>query len=263
MSGNLAGRRVLVPRGGAWGVRVSALVEERGASAVIAPIIETRPPNDHDALVGFITALGAGRYSWLFITSSASVDVLRDHRVVVPASTSIAAVGESTRDALENAGYSVAFVPAGPSSSQALVDQWNLGHREVPAQNVLVMRSDLASATVSDELALAGHSVDVCIAYRTVGIDLTTGMHRELMADSFDAVLVTSRSVAMELARQLRVLPSATLFACLGPATAAEAARLGLSPLVTAAEQSVGGLLDAIEAFYLPSSSNGVSDVTT
>ena len=179
MSGALTGRRILVPRAGVWGSRVSALCEARGAAAVIAPIIETRPPNDLAALARFTAALGTGQYSWLFITSAASVDVLREHSVAVPASTAIAAVGEATRRALEDAGYSVAFMPAGASSSQALVEQWKLGHQETTGRDLLVMRSDLAPATVSDELTLAGHSVDVCIAYRTVGIDLSAEIRRE------------------------------------------------------------------------------------
>ena len=251
VSGGLVGRRVLVPRAGAWGARVSAQCADRGATAVIAPLIETRPPHDLHALERFMAALEAGRYSWLFITSSASVEVLREYSVVIPDSTSIAAVGESTRRSLEDAGYSVAFVPAGRSSSTALIEQWKARSRDVSGEAALVMRSDLAPATVSDELVLAGHSADVCIAYRTVGLDLTAEIRREVIEGAFDAILVTSHSVAMELARQVSPVPSTTLFACLGPGTAREAKRLGLSPLVTAPEQSIDALLDEIDSFYM------------
>lgn len=257
MSSGLAGRRVLVPRAGAWGVRVSAQCEERGATAVIAPLIETRPPHDLAALERFMAALVGGHYSWLFITSSASVDVLRRYSVAIPESTSIAAVGESTRRSLEDAGYPVAFVPTGPSSSRALIEQWKDHTRGLAGEAMLVMRSDLAPATVSDELLLAGHSVDVCIAYRTVSIDLAAEIRREVVKGSFDVILVTSHSVAMELSRQLESVPSATLFACLGPGTAREAKRLGLWPLVTATDQRIDSLLDEIASFYLHGATEG------
>lgn len=218
---------------------------------MIAPLIETKPPLDTAALSGSIAALQGGFYSWLIVTSSATVEVLQERGVTIPATTSIAAVGKVTSRSLEEAGYQVSFRPFGVSSSHALVEQWRRVFPQAPRSNILVMRSDLASATVSDDLELAGHLVDVCISYRTVGVDLAPDVLRDLVADQFDSVLLTSLSVAMELARQLDAIPRRTLFASLGSGTAREANRLGLRPSVTAAEQSAEGLLDAVERYFV------------
>lgn len=250
MTPRLGGWRILIPRGGDWGASVEQLCSDRGAVGVVVPIIDTKPPRDTHALESFLAALREGRYTWLFVTSAASVEVLRAHDVVIPPSTSIATVGPTTARSLELAGYRVAFVPTGASSARALVDQWKRATPRSPAANVLVMRSDLAAATISDSLEAAGHLVAVCIAYRTVGVDIAQGALDDLAAGRFDAVLVTSHSVAIELGAQLKDTPAPTVFAFLGHGTAREATKLGLVPGVTAAEQTIESLLDAVAEYF-------------
>ena len=59
-SATLAGRRILIPRGGAWGARVQAACAARGATGVIAPLIEAKPPRDVAALEDYLRRLEAG-----------------------------------------------------------------------------------------------------------------------------------------------------------------------------------------------------------
>ena len=93
MTGGLRGRRILIPRGGAWGDRVRDEVERRGATGVIAPLIESRPPRDLAARDAAFARLAAGEYAWVFITSAATVEQLVAQRVSIPIGTRIAAVG--------------------------------------------------------------------------------------------------------------------------------------------------------------------------
>ena len=64
-----------------------------------------------------------------------------------------------------------------------------------------MLRSDLAMAVISDELELQGYEVDVCIAYRTVGVDMTPEIADEVRTGAIDTVLLTSLSVGRELRR--------------------------------------------------------------
>lgn len=242
----LEGRTILIPRGGAWGERVRRECAERGATGVVAPLITAKPPRDVGALDDYLDRLSAGEYAWLFVTSAATVEVLASRHVELPESTQVAVVGSATAKALHEAGYPVSFTPKGPASARSLVAQWRPEHPPVPGARYLIMRSDLAMATISDDLYTAGYDVDVCIAYRTVGVDLDADVRDRLAAGEFDAVLLTSLSVGRELHAQVPDLPSSTVLASIGPGTTREAERLGLHATVTSPVQTVEAMLDSL-----------------
>src|SRR5690606_14339740 len=114
----LDGWRVLVPRGGPWGDGVAASLRAQGAIPVVAPLINFGPTNDQAALDRALEQLAAGEFDWLTVTSATTVDVLFAHRAVVPKSTRIAAVGETTAAALQAVGYEVALVPEKDNSAE-------------------------------------------------------------------------------------------------------------------------------------------------
>ncbi|WP_454169492.1 uroporphyrinogen-III synthase [Microbacterium paulum] len=244
----LRGARVLIPRGGSWGARVAAEVDRRGGVPIVAPLITSAPPRDEASRDRAFAALAAGEYSWLFVTSAASVEQLSAHNVRVPATTRIAAVGPATARAVAAAGADVAFVPVGESSAAAMAAQWCAGRTPAGAGRSLVVRSDLATAVISDELALRGFAVDVCIAYRTVGVDLPPQVAADLTTGAIDVVLLTSLSVARELRRQVGPLPPAVRVASIGPGTTRDAERLGFTVSHTARTQSVDALLAELDA---------------
>ncbi|WP_448237249.1 uroporphyrinogen-III synthase [Microbacterium paulum] len=248
MTGALRGARVLIPRDGSWGARVAAEVDRRGGIPVVAPLIASAPPRDEASRDRAFAALAAGEYSWLFVTSAASVEQLAAHGVRVPATTRIAAVGPATARAVAAAGAEVAFVPLGESSAAAMAAQWCAGRTPAGAGRSLVVRSDLATAVISDELALRGFAVDVCIAYRTVGVDLPDEVAAQLQAGTIDVVLLTSLSVARELRRQAGALPAGVRVASIGPGTTRDAERLGFTVAHTARTQSVDALLAELDA---------------
>lgn len=245
----IRGRTVLVPRGGAWGERVSRLVAERGGVPVVAPLIETKPPRDLAARDRAFADLAAGAYDWVFITSATSVEHLRALGIEIPAATRVAAVGRATARAVVDAGFEVDFVPAGRSSALSLTQQWCTSHDPASAGRCLVLRSDLAMAVVSDELEVRGFDVEVCIAYRTVGVDLPEGIVDDLRSGRIDTVLLTSTSVVRELAHQVGALPEHTLVASLGPGTTRDAERRGLRVSVTSPEQSIESLIAELSSF--------------
>ena len=242
----LKGWTVLVPRGGPWGHGVAADLRARGAIPLVAPTINFASTKDSSALKSALTALAAGSFDWMSVTSATTVDVLSSHQVVVPADTRIAAVGETTAAALLAAGYRVDFVPHQDNSAKGLLREWTDLIGATTPQRILALRSDIAKPILTDGLRAAGHVVESVVAYRTVGVPVAESIVADVAAGRVRAILVTSGSVAEQVQRQLGPIPETTLPACIGPRTAADARAVGLRVDLVAAERSAESLIDAL-----------------
>lgn len=246
----LDGWRVLVPRGGPWGDGVAASLRAQGAVPVVAPLINFGPTNDQAALDRALEQLAAGQFDWLTITSATTVDVLFAHRAVVPNSTKIAAVGETTAAALVAAGYEVALVPEQDNSAEGMAEQ--LIALEPEPRRILTLRSEIAKPVLTRSLIEAGHDVESVVAYRTVGVPVTERILHDVENGRINAILITSGSVAQQVREQFANIPESTLLAAIGPRTANDAQRAGLSISVVADRQTVDALIDAVSQFTLP-----------
>lgn len=175
-------------------------------------------------------------YAWLVVTSATAVRVVAERTPGLPADVRVAAVGDRTARAARAAGWRVDLVPADASAAAVA--------RSLPDTDgtVLFPRSDIAAPTLVDALRARGIDVDDVVAYRTVG----TGDEPVSLDPAPDAVLVTSGSVAREVARRMTPLAARTRVACIGPATAAEARAAGLPVHVVGGSRSAEALLDAV-----------------
>jgi len=243
----LRGWRVLVPRGGPWGHGVAAELRLRGAIPVVAPSINFAGTADEPALDLGLERLRAGIYDWISITSATTVDVLSAHRVVIPDHTRIAAVGETTAAALGAAGYRVDFVPRRDNSATGLLAEWAEATEGIVPLKILALRSDIAKPVLTDGLRAAGHDVDPVVAYRTVGVPIAPDTIAAVAAGQFDAILITSGSVANQISEQIGLVPSRTVIACIGPRTAVDAEAAGLRVDLVARERSSDSLIDTLE----------------
>jgi uroporphyrinogen-III synthase len=241
----LKGWRVLVPRGGPWGDGVAADLRAQGASPVIAPMINFASTKDAAALERALAALAAGSFDWVTVTSATTVDVLSSHRAVVPPTTRIAAVGETTAAALTAAGYRVDLVPSEDNSAAGLLAEWP-EMQGGPARHILALRSEIAKPLLTEGLRELGHDVESVVAYRTVGVPVSDKIREDVSSGSVRAILVTSGSVAEQVAEQFGDIPEQTLIACIGPRTAQDARAAGLRVDVVANERSSVSLIDAI-----------------
>lgn len=239
----LAGWDVLVPRGGIWGDGVAASLRKYGAHPVTAPLINFASAEDPSALANALHELQDGQFDWLVVTSSTTVDVLTGQGTKVPENTRIAAVGETTSVALQLGGYRVDFVPHADNSARGLVKEW-------PASDikgrVLIPQSDVADPTLVAGLSKLGFAVEFVTAYRTVGVPLAPAVAADLASGRIRGVLVTSGSVARQLAEQMPELPAETVIACIGPRTAFDARAAGLPVHVIAEERTADSLLAAL-----------------
>jgi uroporphyrinogen-III synthase len=242
----LAGWRVLVPRGGPWGDGVAAALRARGATPIVAPLINFAPTDDQPALEAALAKLAAGEFDWVTVTSATTVDVLSSYGAVIPASTKVAAVGETTAAALVAAGYKADIVPSEDNSARGLLEEWEAATDGQRGLRVLALRSAIAKQILSVGLARAGHQVEAVVAYRTIGVPVAAKVVEDVRAGRVNAVLVTSGSVAEQVQQQLGPIPESTLIAAIGPQTQKDAAELGLRVDVVARERSAESLIDAL-----------------
>ncbi|WP_213816051.1 uroporphyrinogen-III synthase [Glaciihabitans sp. dw_435] len=239
----LAGWRVLVPRGGKWGDGVAAELRGFGALPVIAPMINFASSGDGPALESALRELQDGAFDWLVITSATTVDVLMSQRVVIPDTTKIAAVGETTGAALSLAGYRVDYVPEADNSARGLVKEWP---RSEISGRVLVPQSDIAEPTLVSGLAALGLDARFVAAYRTVGVPVAQNIREDVASGRIRAILVTSGSVARQIAGQLAPIPDETVVACIGPRTAYDARAAGLNVHAIAENRTATSLVEAL-----------------
>jgi uroporphyrinogen-III synthase len=242
----LGGWRILVPRGGPWGHGVASDLRAAGATPVVAPMINFAPTDDAEVLATALEALAAGKFDWLTVTSATTVDVLSAHQARVPEGTHIAAVGETTAAALAAAGYAVDLVPPEDNSAKGLLRELKQFEQYGPALRILTLRSDIAKPVLTEGLIARGHTVESIVAYRTIGVAVDAQIVEDVAAGRFDAVLVTSGSVAEQVKLQLGLLPEGTLVAAIGPRTAQDAAGYGLRVDLVAKERSATSLIDSI-----------------
>lgn len=242
----LAGWRVLVPRGGPWGDSVAASLRARGATPVIAPLINFAPADDQAALESALRKLAAGEFDWLTITSATTVDVLSSYGAVIPSTTKVAAVGETTAAALVAAGYRADIVPSDDNSAKGLLEEWEAATGGQTGLRVLALRSAIAKQVLSIGLARIGHHVEAVVAYRTIGVPASQKVIDDVRAGKVNAVLVTSGSVAEQVQLQLGPIPEEILVAAIGPQTRKDAAEYGLRVDVVADERTAESLIDAV-----------------
>lgn len=242
----LAGWRVLVPRGGAYGEAVAATLRSYGASPVVAPMVNFASPEDVPALTSALSRLEAGEFDWLAVTSAAVVDVLVSQQTRIPSKTRIAAVGETANTALTLAGYSVDFAPEADKSMRGLLKEWP---ESETAGRVLVPQSDLSEPHLLADLAEVGLDVEFVTAYRTVGVPVSEKVAAEVADGRIRAILVSSGSVARQVQAQLAPLPESMVIACIGPRTAFDARAAGLAVHVIAESRTADSLVEGLAEY--------------
>ena len=238
--------RVLVTRAAEQSVPLVRALREAGLTPVLVPAIaiEFDPPGaDVDR-----AAASLDGYRWVVATSANGAHaILRAAERVRTelGSPRWAAIGPTTRSALERDGVEVSFVPS-DSRGAAMATELPISKGD----RVLVVRGDLAGPGLADTLRTLGATVDDVVAYRTLEAPRTSRtLLRKAMEDGpIDAVVFTSGSTI----RGLLSLagpdgPDATTIpaVCIGPETAREAETAGFRVIAVAADRNDTSLATA------------------
>jgi uroporphyrinogen III methyltransferase/synthase len=255
----LYGWRVLVPRTRDQAGALSAVLRAHGAVPVEVPTIAVEPPRTPAPMERAVKGLHDGKYAWIAFTSTNAVKAVRekleeyglDARAL--SGVKVAAVGETTAQALVDFGVRPDLVPSGSPSSEGLLADFP-PYDDVfdPIDRVLLPRADIATDTLLAGLQEIGWQVDDVTAYRTVRAAPPPAETREaLKGGGFDAVLFTSSSTVRNLVGIAGKPHDTTILACIGPQTEATAQELGLRVDVLAPKADIVSLVEALAAFAL------------
>ena len=249
----LFGKRVLVTRTRQQAGELSSLLSRRGAVPIELPTIEVRPLDDYADLDRALGSLE--RYDWVAFASTNAVEAVfarlaamhLDSRAF--AGARVAAVGQATAAKLRSRGIEPDLIPSGYSSGD-LVEGF-VG-QDMQEARVLLPRADIAPDALPSGLAGMGAAVDEVTVYRTVTPASARATAATVLESGIDVATFTSSSTVSNLVGLLDGSADAlsgVLTACIGPATAETAGRMGLDVDIVAREHTVPGLVEALEEY--------------
>jgi uroporphyrinogen III methyltransferase/synthase len=251
----LFGRRVLVTRARHQAGALSRLLSERGAEPVELPAIDIQPVADSKELDRAISKLKD--YQWIIFTSVNGVTAFwqwlshlkLDSRAL--SGLLVGAIGPATAEALMARGVTPDYVPETYTTAGILA---GLGHRGIAGQHFLLPRADKATKDLVQGILLLGGEVDEVTTYHTLPASESIAEARQMLASGkIDAITFTSSSTITSLvsAFQGEPLPvNQVKIACIGPKTAEAAIRAGLKVDILASQQTILGLVGAIEEYF-------------
>jgi len=251
----LFGKRILVTRARHQASTLSRLLAERGAQPIELPAIYIRALDNTRELDQAISNLE--QYQWVVFTSVNGVDAFfkrlyclnLDSRALK--NLRIGAIGPATARGVEGKGIIPDYVPEVYTSEGIIAGLRSFG---IAGERFLLPRADIADRELTDGITRLGGEVHEVAVYETIPAAETILQAREmLMSGQIDVVTFTSSSTVSNLVAafegQRMGLVSAKV-ACIGPKTADTAARVGLRVDIVAGEQTIPGLVAAIEEYF-------------
>ena len=225
------------------------LLEGRGASVSVVPLIQIGPPPDEAALQTAID--DADDYAWIVFTSVNGVEAFARRRAhALGVNPHIAAVGPATSDAVATLlGRPPHVVPArfvAEAVAEAMADVAS------PGSSTLVVQAADARPVLAHKLRAARFDVTVVAAYSTTAHapadfeDRVAGVDVITLASASAVRSLIGALGAQDASNKLR----GTLLACIGPVTETEARRAGLHVELTPERSTVDGLVEALCRYY-------------
>lgn len=220
-------------------------LSEKGAEAIDLSLIYIEPAADKELRP---VIQGVGSFSWLVFTSSNGVALFFesvkkfdvDYRRL--AHLKFAVVGPGTGDMLRSYGFRADYMPeryASESLAQGLAEQ------TASSDRVLVFRAEEGSKSLNHCFESKGiHYKDVA-AYTTRVDRRKQDLLLRAIKDA-DYITFASGSAIRAFAEMTEGLTEYPKVICIGPVTAGEAEKAGLSVAATAEKYTIEGLTDCL-----------------
>ena len=250
----LFGKRILVTRAKEQAGELTQLLRSYGADPVECPTIQIVPPESWDELDGAVARLS--RYHWLVFTSVNGIrpfmERLRQHNLDsrALASLRIACIGPRTSQELAHYGLRADLLPA-EFQAEGLLEAMKAAG--VAGKQVLIPRAAVARELLPEQLCTLGAEVSVVTAYRTICPPADQAWLKELLRQgAIHLITFASSSTVRNFAQffdsqhEMKTLTAGTAIACIGPITAQTAADVGLPATITAAQNTIPALVEAI-----------------
>ena len=201
--------------------------------------------------------LNLKRYHWIIFTSANGVaafwqrlhDLKLDSRIL--GGLKVGAIGPATAEALKMNGIMPDYIPD-VYTGEGLIA--GLKKQDVTGQWFLLPRADIADKALAQGISQLGAEVHEVDAYHTVPATETTIRAKQmLISGEIDVITFTSSSTVSNLAATFQGEPmtiNSVKVACIGPKTAETAVKVGLKVDIMAGDQTIPGLVDAIEEYF-------------
>jgi len=247
LSSRLAGRaKVIVARSRDGNRDLAARLRKAGIDSVSVDTIEFLPTGDPSAVDSALTRLFS--FDWVAFTSATAVSVFAGRMAALGLNLSnarpkIAAVGARTAIALKKAGFRVSYTP-----SRYLTSELGMGLPINDGTRILLLRADIATATLPAILKERGFEVEDVAIYRTRTPKKSLN---QALFEGADLVVFASPSEV----QGFRELVPGNLFqrlarsgaaACIGPVTAKAAEEAGFSKVIVPNVQTIDELVEVI-----------------
>ena len=198
----LKGFGVLVTRPEHQADELSAAIEEAGGEAIRFPVIEIEPYESADVSRSLETLPDPD--ITIFISTNA---VMCGLSYANGDQTKIAAIGPSTKAAIESAGTQVDIYPAQGFDSEHLLAEVEL--QQVTGKNIRIVRGDSGRELLADTLRERGATVDYLPVYRRLSrvysLSLLTGLEHRWRDGQVSCVVAMSVD---SLTKLLEILPA-------------------------------------------------------
>ncbi|MFA5065489.1 MAG: uroporphyrinogen-III C-methyltransferase [Dehalococcoidia bacterium] len=251
----LFGKRVLVTRASSQAGGLGKLLIQRGAQPVRFSSIEIRSIRATQKLDKYLSHLH--EYDWLAFTSANGVqaffhrmnELQKDSRVL--AGLRVGAIGPMTARALNAYGITADYIPTVYTGKGFLKD---LRKADINGKRFLLPRADIADDEITEGLRKLGARVDEVAVYHTVRPRGNLSRLKDLLLPGkLDVITFTSSSTVTNLLAGLsdkEIKQIEARIACIGPKTAATAVKAGLKVDILAKEQTIAGLIEAMEKHF-------------
>lgn len=222
--------QVLITRGKGQADQLKALIESKGGTPLLVPLLEFTLPEDQKDIQDAFTELES--YDWIILTSKNGVDFFFKLIGNRPISSKIAVIGRKTEEALHRYGYEADFIPT-EFVAEGFVSEFM--DRIVTGSRVLLPKGNLARTVIAESIRQAGASCDEVIIYETILPKESERMLVPLLREGkIDIVTFTSSSSVnhfMQIINRnhLQSCVDRLVFACIGPISAKTAEKHGLA----------------------------------
>lgn len=236
MSGFLFGRTVVLTRAKDQAASLSDFLRKEGADVIELPMVEIQEPED-SGLALENAAREINNYEWVVVTSPNAANRLTDALEGIIPTTSFAAVGTQTANALTEAGCQVKHIPKKAVGESLLSEFVSPPKQE---SKILFIRAEKVRPLLANGLRDLGWIVEEVTAYRNVQPPVDEEKFNQ--AKKADAIIFASTS-AVDRYIDLAKGPIPETAICIGPITAKAARDRGYKYIYQADPYSVEGLI--------------------
>ncbi len=255
----LSGRTVMVTRNRSQAGEITSLLEGLGATVTHCPTIEVVAPDDWAPLDRVLDELN--HYDWAIFTSANGVRFFLKRLVEkkggaasFPGNLLTCAIGPATAGAMTSSGFRVDLIPdesVAEGALRAIIDRAG-GEEKIRGLKFLLPRARVARDYLPAALGRLGAQVDAVEAYQTVKPDIDgEAILSRIKEGGISAITFTSSSTVSNFAdlvglKDLSVLLRDIRVACIGPVTAATAARYGLEEVIQPEIYTAAAMVEAL-----------------